>query len=165
MTMTSSSSPMIQALVPSDDTRSIRAVIGRFLPVGLVRRLFLPQEPEQSGPMNKAPWAKAMAEFATSWTAMAASSSPAILVTSSTPLSVSSRWMTRAKRMANQIVSAPRRGTLPDAAAQGAEQGQGGEVGAGQGAGADTEVDRDPALPGPVDVLEVQEQRELIDDE
>jgi hypothetical protein len=41
--------------------------------------------------MNKALWEKAMAEFATSWTAMAASSSPAILVTSSTPLSVSSR--------------------------------------------------------------------------
>src|SRR5580700_11679792 len=59
----------------------------------------------------------------------------------------------------------PRRGTLPDAAAQGTEQGQGGEVGAGQGAGADTEVDRDPALLGPVDVLKVQEQRELIDDE
>lgn len=36
--------------------------------------------------MNKALWEKAMAEFATSWTAMAASSSPAILVTSSTPL-------------------------------------------------------------------------------
>jgi hypothetical protein len=46
----------------------------------------------------QAVWEKAMAEFATSWTAMAASSSPAILVTSSTPLSVSSRWMTRAKR-------------------------------------------------------------------
>jgi hypothetical protein len=41
--------------------------------------------------MNKALWEKAMAEFATSWTAMAASSSPAILVTSSTPLSVTVR--------------------------------------------------------------------------
>jgi hypothetical protein len=43
-------------------------------------------------------WEKAIADFATSWTAIAASSRPAILVTSSTPLSVSSRWMTRAKR-------------------------------------------------------------------
>src|SRR6202451_4815163 len=60
---------------------------------------------------------------------------------------------------------APRQGALPDAAAQGAEQGQGGEVGSGHGAGADAEVDRDPALLGPVDVLEVQEQRELIDNE
>src|SRR3984957_4590160 len=53
MTMTSSSSPMIQALVPSDGTCSIRAVIGRFLPVWLVRRPFLPQEPEQSCGMGE----------------------------------------------------------------------------------------------------------------
>jgi|HubBroStandDraft_1064217.scaffolds.fasta_scaffold21057_4 hypothetical protein len=44
-----------------------------------------------------------MAEFATSWIAIAASRRPEILVTSSTPLSVSSRWIARAKRMASQI--------------------------------------------------------------
>jgi uncharacterized protein (TIRG00374 family) len=39
------------------------------------------------------------------------------------------------------------------------------EVGPGQGDAADTDVDRDPALPGPVDVLQVQQQGELVDDE
>src|SRR5712691_3276185 len=47
-----------------------------------------------------------MTEFATSWTAIAASRRPAILVNSSTPLSVSTRRTTTAKRIASQIASA-----------------------------------------------------------
>src|SRR5271154_5611924 len=48
-------------------------------------------------------------------------------------------------------------GPLLYPAAQGAEQGQGGEVGSGQGTAADTQVDRYPALLGPVDVLQVKQ--------
>src|ERR1022692_3202634 len=46
-----------------------------------------------------------------------------------------------------------------------AQDGQGGEVRAGRRDGADANIDRHPALPRPVDVLEVQQQRELIHNE
>ncbi len=39
------------------------------------------------------------------------------------------------------------------------------EVGPGQGDAADADIDRDPALPGPVDVPQVEQQGELIHDE
>jgi SAM-dependent methyltransferase len=58
-----------------------------------------------------------------------------------------------------------RRSGLLRAPTQGAGQRQAGEEGADQGAEADAQVDRYPALLGPVDVLEVEQQRELVDDE
>src|SRR5579875_3912712 len=53
---------------------------------------------------------------------------------------------------------------LRPAPGQLAQYRQRGEVGAGQRDVSHAEVHRDPALPGPVDVLQVQQQRELVDD-
>ncbi len=46
-----------------------------------------------------------------------------------------------------------------------AQDRQGSEVAAGRPDGADAEIHRDPALAGPVHVLQVEQQRELIDDQ
>src|SRR5579862_2232222 len=64
-----------------------------------------PQGPHPNG-RPYAVWVKAIAEFATSWTAMAASSRPATRVTSSTPLSVRSRCTSGAKRIGSQTATA-----------------------------------------------------------
>src|SRR5580698_7981797 len=47
-------------------------------------------------------------------------------------------------------------------AGKAAQQRQRGEIGAGRGDAADGQVDGDPALPGPVDVLQVEQQGELV---
>src|SRR6266702_387949 len=54
---------------------------------------------------------------------------------------------------------------MPAVPAQRPQGRQGGEVRSGHGDPADAEVHRDPALPRPVDVLQVKQQRELVDDQ